>query len=77
MRNAHVHRADREFGIAFSVFNNLNYALLLTLNYYIPQERTVTATYRHLDYCGTVTVHTAGRNEEHADEEILQNNSLY
>ncbi len=23
-----------------------------------------------------VTVHTAGRNEEHADEEILQNNSL-
>ncbi len=23
-----------------------------------------------------VTVHTAGRNEEHADEEILQNNNL-
>ncbi len=23
-----------------------------------------------------VTVHTAGRDEEHADEEILQNNSL-
>ncbi len=23
-----------------------------------------------------VTVHTAGRNKEHADEEILQNNSL-
>ncbi len=30
-------------------------------------------------YClvwSSVTVHTAGRNEEHADEEILQNNSL-
>ncbi len=24
-----------------------------------------------------VTVHTAGRDEEHADEEILQNNSFY
>ncbi len=24
----------------------------------------------------SVTVHTAGRDEEHADEEILQNNSL-
>ncbi len=24
----------------------------------------------------TVTVHTAGRDEEHADEEVLQNNSL-
>ncbi len=24
----------------------------------------------------SVMVHTAGRNEEHADEEILQNNSL-
>ncbi len=23
-----------------------------------------------------VTVHTAGRDEEHADEEVLQNNSL-
>ncbi len=23
-----------------------------------------------------VTMHTAGRDEEHADEEILQNNSL-
>ncbi len=27
-------------------------------------------------YSITVTVHTAGRNEEHADEEVLQNNSL-
>ncbi len=25
---------------------------------------------------GFVTVHTAGRDEEHADEEVLQNNSL-
>ncbi len=32
----------------------------------------------HKGYVSTlsVTVHTAGRNEEHADEEILQNNSL-
>ncbi len=28
-------------------------------------------------YCsGVVTVHTAGRDEEHADEEVLQNHSL-
>ncbi len=27
-------------------------------------------------YIYIVMVHTAGRNEEHADEEILQNNSL-
>ncbi len=27
-------------------------------------------------YLLTVTVHTAGRDEEQADEEILQNNSL-
>ncbi len=27
-------------------------------------------------YKHVVTVHTAGRDEEHADEDILQNNSL-
>ncbi len=27
-------------------------------------------------YYTSVTVHTAGRDEEHADEEVLQNNSL-
>ncbi len=27
-------------------------------------------------YYSSVTVHTAGRDEEHADEEVLQNNSL-
>ncbi len=42
--------------------------------------------YKHTDFHFTrhlidgmescVTVHTAGRDEEHADEEILQNNSL-
>ncbi len=26
--------------------------------------------------CVHVTVHTAGRDEEHADEDVLQNNSL-
>ncbi len=41
-------------GKVFSAFNNLNYALLLTLNYYILSERTATATHRHLDYCTVV-----------------------
>ncbi len=29
-----------------------------------------------LPLCVVVTVHTAGRNEEHADEDITSNNSL-
>ncbi len=31
----------------------------------------------YIDINGIVTVHTPGRDEEHADEEVLQNNSLY
>ncbi len=32
--------------------------------------------HKNISFIGCVTVHTARRNEEHADEDITQNNSL-